>query len=255
MIDTHTHLNDSKFEADLDEVVARAFQAGVQRMVVCGFDMESSRAAVEIAGHYDGVYATVGVHPHDAKSFDDDARATLAKLSHDAKVVAIGEIGLDFHYDFSPREEQVAAFEAQIDLAGELGLPMVVHSRKSNPEAITILRAKAANIVGCVFHCFSGDESFAREVIDMGFYIGIDGPVTYEGAKKIRRVIEACPLDRLLIETDCPYLTPVPHRGERNEPAYVRYVAEEVARIKGMDFDELVSATTASAKALFTRLT
>lgn len=251
LIDTHAHLNDPKFADDIDEVLARAGEAGVERIIVCGFDLESSAAAVELATRYDSVYATVGIHPHDAKSYDAIAERQIEELSRASKVLAIGEIGLDFHYDFSPREMQMAAFEAQINLSGKLGLPIVVHSRESNPEALQVLRHRAANIVGCVFHCFSGDSDFAQSVLDLGFYIGVDGPVTYKASEKLRRVVEACPLDRLLVETDCPYLTPVPYRGKRNEPAYVRYVAEEVARAKGISLQELADATSNNARRLF----
>jgi TatD DNase family protein len=251
LIDTHAHLNDAKFADDVAEVLARASEAGVERINVCGYDLESSAAAVELAGRFESVYATVGIHPHDAKSYDANAEREIEELSRASKVLAIGEIGLDFHYDFSPRGQQVAAFEAQIDLAGRLGLPIVVHSRESNPEALQVLRGRARNIVGCVFHCFSGDSDFAQSVLEMGFYIGIDGPVTYKASEKLRGIVETCPLDRLLVETDCPYLTPVPHRGHRNEPAYVRYVAEEVARVKGISLHELAEATCDNARRLF----
>jgi TatD DNase family protein len=232
-------------------VIARANDAGVGRIIVCGYDLPSSGAAVELAERYDCVFATVGVHPHDAKSYHDETPMRLTELSRRPKVLAIGEIGLDFHYDFSPRPNQIRAFESQIDLAGSLNLPIVIHSRESNPEALQVLRAHASNIVGGVFHHFSGDEDFARQVLDMGFYIGIDGPVTYKASEKSRRVVEMCPLDRILVETDCPYLTPIPHRGKRNEPAYVRYVVEEIARIKGKTIEELAEVTTRNARALF----
>lgn len=254
LIDTHAHLNDSKFESDIDEVVARANAAGVGRIIVCGYDLESSRAAVELASRFDCVFATVGVHPHDAKHYDSDTEAAIVELSHAERVLAIGEIGLDFHYDFSPRARQMAAFEAQIELAYTLSLPIVVHSRESNDEALEVLKERARNIIGCVFHCFSGDEDFARRVLDMGFYIGVDGPVTYKASEKLRRVIELCPMDRLLVETDCPYLTPIPHRGKRNEPAYVRYVAEEVARVKGVTIEEVAEATSRNTRCLFRQL-
>jgi TatD DNase family protein len=251
LIDTHAHLNDARFESDVDEVIARAKAAGVERMIVCGYDLESSRASVQLAGRFEGAYATVGIHPHDAKSYSAEIESAIEELSRAPKVLAIGEIGLDYHYDLSPRCAQVAAFEAQVDLAAKLGLPIVVHSRESNDEALQVLAGRAGNIIAGVFHCFSGDVAFARAVLDRGFYIGIDGPVTYKASDKLRAVVEACPLDRLLIETDCPYLTPVPHRGRRNEPAYVRYVAEEAARVKGISFEELAEATSANARKLF----
>ncbi|MCL4499546.1 MAG: TatD family hydrolase [Chloroflexi bacterium] len=251
LIDTHAHLNDIKFASDLPEVIAHAREAGVGGIIVVGYDLASSRDAIEIASRFDCVYATVGVHPHDAKSYDASTPGALAELSRNEKVVAIGEIGLDFHYDFSPRPAQLAVLEDQVRLAGLLGLPIVVHSRESNPQVLQVLRQQSENIHGCVFHYFSGDEEFAREVLDMGFYIGIDGPITYKASEVKRRVVEMCPLDRLLIETDCPYLAPIPYRGKRNEPAYARIVAEEAARIKGISLEELAEATTRNACALF----
>ena len=251
LIDTHAHLNDSKFASELPEVIARAREAGVGGIIVCGYDLASSRDAVEIASRFECVYATVGVHPHDAKNYDESTPRTLAELARNEKVVAIGEIGLDFHYAFSPRLAQLAAIEDQVRLAGTLGLPIVIHSRESNPQVLQVLRQHSENIHGCVFHFFSGDEEFAREVLDMGFYIGIDGPITYKASEMQRRVVEMCPLDRLLIETDCPYLAPIPHRGKRNEPAYARIVAEEAAKIKGISLEELAEATTRNARALF----
>ncbi len=251
LIDTHAHLNDSKFAQDIEDVVIRANEAGVDRILVCGYDLESSGAAVDLAARFTSVYATVGVHPHDARSYDAETEAAIAELSGAKKVLAIGEIGLDFHYDFSPRPQQISAFEAQVDLAWKLQLPIVVHSRESNHEALEVLQERARNIIGCVFHCFSGDEDFARRVLDMGFYIGVDGPITYKASDKLRRVVEICPMNRLLVETDCPYLTPVPHRGKRNEPAYVRYVAEEVERVKKATPEEVACATSANARRLF----
>ena len=251
LIDTHAHLNDPKFSHDLPDVISRAEDAGVGRIIVCGYDIKTSRTAVDLASRYESIHATVGVYPHDSKTFDDKSLAVLADLSTYAKVLAIGEIGLDFHYDFSPRPDQFAAFEAQIELAGSLDLPIVIHSRESNPEVMQVLRGRLANIKAGVFHCFSGDEDFAREVLDAGFHIGVDGPITYQASEKLRRVVAMCPDDRLLIETDCPYLTPIPHRGKRNEPAYVRYVAEEVARVKGTTIQIVAEQTSRNARALF----
>ena len=253
MIDTHTHLNDPKFEVDLDEVISRAKAAGVERIVVCGYDLPSSLRAVEIAERYESAYATVGVHPHDSKTFGEEMVHELRELSGAGKVIAIGETGLDFHYDFSPRPNQIAAFEKHLELAREVGLPVVVHSRESHGEAVAALKS-AGEIAGCVFHCFSGDEKAAEEVLELGFYIGVDGPVTYRSSEELRRVVEMCPLNRLLIETDCPYLAPVPHRGKRNEPAYVRCVCEEVARVRGISPPEAAEITTRNARRLFGRM-
>lgn len=251
LIDTHTHLNDPAFSDDLEEVVARSSAADVRGIVVCGYDLQSSRCAVEMAARFECVRATVGVHPHDSKSYDPEVERGIAELSRDPGVIAIGEIGLDFHYDFSPRSDQIAAFEAQIELADRIGLPLVIHSRKSDSEVLQVLRRCAANIRGCVFHCFSGDERTAGEVLEMGYYIGVDGPITYKNAEKLRGVAQMCPLERLLLETDCPYLSPVPHRGRRNEPAHVRLVAQAVAGVKGVSLEEVAAATTSNAETLF----
>jgi TatD DNase family protein len=252
LTDTHTHLNDPKFEPDLNEVISRARNAGVEMMVVCGFDMPSSWRAVEIAEAYAGICATVGVHPHDSKSFLEGDLRVLRELSSTDKVIAIGEIGLDFHYDFSPRADQVAAFQMQLDLANNLGLPAVIHSRESHMDTVAMIRS--AGTTEAVFHYFSEDEDAAREVLDMGFYVGVDGPVTYKNSETLRRVVEACPLDRLLIETDCPYSAPVPHRGRRNEPAFVGLVCQEVARVKKISPEEAAEATSANARRLFRRM-
>lgn len=251
MIDTHTHLNDEKFDADLDDVIARARAAGITGMIVCGYDVQSSRKAIEIACRYEDVWATVGVHPHDAKSYADDTSEVLAELARRPGVVAIGETGLDFHYDFSPRPAQIAAFESQLELAARLEMPVVVHSRESNAESLEIVTRWMSSLKGCMFHCFSGDEHFAREALDAGCDIGVDGPVTYRREDVLRRVVEICPMDRLLIETDCPYLAPVPFRGKRNEPAYLGCIAQEVARVKSSAVEQIAEATRANARKLF----
>ena len=254
LIDTHAHLNDPKFTSDLDEVVSRARDAGLDRIVVCGYDLPSSRAAIDIAARFEGVFATVGIHPHDAKSVSREAMGELGELSRAPKVIAIGETGLDFHYDFSPRPAQIEAFEAHIELAERVGLPVVIHSRESNDQALEVIESSAANIAGCVFHCFSGDEEFARRVVDAGFYIGIDGPITFGSSEKLRQVVQGAPLERLLIETDSPYLAPVPHRGKRNEPGYLVHIAEEVARIRGLAVEDIARITSENARRLFPAL-
>lgn len=251
LVDTHTHLNDEAFSNDLDEVVSRAEAAGVTRLVVCGYDIESSISAVKMTRQFDCVRATVGVHPHDSKTFGPAAEQHIEELSQDPKVIAIGEIGLDFHYDHSPRPDQYAAFEAHIEIANRAGLPIVIHSRDSEKEVLRVLRAAAKNIRRCVMHCFSGDKETAEEALGMGCYLGFDGPITFKNAEKLRDVVRMCPIDRCLVETDCPYLSPVPHRGKRNEPAHVRLVAQAIARIKEIDLEEVCAVTTANAYALF----
>ncbi len=251
LIDTHAHLNDDAFRADLPQVIDRAHEQGVIRIIVCGYDLDSSRAAVQMAQEYESVFATVGIHPHDARSYGPDVELQLAELSRAPKVLAIGEIGLDFHYDFSPRDAQASALDAQLRLAATLQLPVVIHSRESNPEVLDAVSRHASQIKGGVFHCFSGDEAFAERVLELGFYIGVDGPLTYKKSEALRSVVRMCPMERLLVETDCPYLTPVPYRGKRNEPSYVRFVAEEVARIKETTLENVASATTKNACLLF----
>ncbi len=252
MIDTHTHLNDPKFEPDLDAVVERAADAGIEAIVVCGYDLASSLQAVDIARRQI-CFAAVGVHPHDSKKLTQADIGRLRELCSLDKVIAIGETGLDFHYNFSPPADQIAAFEKHLELAGEVGLPVVVHSREAHKETVEVMKAAGA-IPGGVFHCFSGNCAAAAEVLNMGFYIGVDGPVTYKNAETLREVVEMCPIDRLLIETDCPYLSPMPHRGKRNEPAYVKLVCAEVGRIKRISLEETAQATSANARRLFRRL-
>ncbi len=254
LIDTHTHLDFPQFDADREAVIQRAQAAGVGLMINVGADLESSRAAVALAEKYDCIYAAVGVHPHEAKKLDGAALAELRDLATHPQVVAVGEIGLDFYRDLSPRDVQRRAFQAQLAWAGRLGKPVIIHDREAHDEVLAILTdwVAAAPERRCgVFHCFSGDLAMARRAVALGFYLGVDGPITYQNARKLPEIVEWLPLDRLLIETDCPYLTPHPHRGERNEPAYVRLVAERIAALKGISVEELAQATTANARRLF----
>ena len=258
LIDTHAHLDMPQFEADRAAVVERAQAAGVEVIINAGADLESSRRAVALTEQYPGVYAGVGVHPHDAKTLDGDALAALRELARQPKVVAVGEIGLDFYRNLSPQDVQRRAFQAQLAWAARLGKPVIVHDREAHAEVLKALTSWVAGLAGSplagrvgVLHSFSGDLLMAKRAIDLGFYISISGPVTYQNARRLAEIIQALPLDRLLIETDCPYLTPHPHRGKRNEPAYVRLVAEKVAEIKGLTLDEVATATTANARRLF----
>ena len=258
LIDTHAHLDSPKFDADRIAVVERAQAAGVKIIINAGADLESSRQAVALAGQYPEVYAGVGVHPHDAKTLDGEVLAALRELARQPKVVAVGEIGLDFYRNLSPQDAQRRAFQAQLAWAARLGKPVIVHDREAHAEVLKALtiwaaglaRSSLAGRVG-VLHSFSGDLLMAKRAIDLGFYISISGPVTYQNAQRLAEIVQALPLDRLLIETDCPYLPPHPHRGKRNEPAYVQLVAEKVAEIKDLPLDEVAAATTANAKRLF----
>jgi TatD DNase family protein len=254
LIDTHSHLDDTRYDADREAVIARARETGVETMVTIGCDLTSSRSAVALAEHYPFIYASVGVHPHEVKHIGDDWYDELRRLAQREKVVAYGEIGLDYHYNHSPPKLQRDRFREQIGLARELHLPIVVHTREAQDDTIAILREEHAGDIGGVFHCFSGDAWLAKDALDLGFYLSFSGVVTFQNATMLRDIVKTVPLDRILIETDGPYLTPVPHRGRRNEPAFVRLVAEKIAEIKGMDavsVEEIGRVTSDNARRLF----
>lgn len=250
LIDTHAHLNDEEYQNDLPEIIERAQEASVSKIIVCGYDIISSRKAIQLATKYEPVYAAVGIHPHDAGNVDETAINLIAEMARNPKVVAIGEIGLDYHYSFFPRKTQAEIFEVQINLAAQLNLPIIIHSRESNHDAINIL-SNATKLVGGVFHCYSGDEEMLQGILGLGMYIGIDGPITFKNSNTLIRVLHCCPINRLLLETDCPYLTPHPLRGRRNEPSYLPYIAEKVASILGVSTQYIASVTTQNARALF----
>lgn len=257
LIDTHVHLDFYQFDRDRDAVLARAWQAGVVAIVTIGTNLETSQAAVALTEAHERVFATVGFHPHDAKTADDAALAELQDLAHHPKVVAIGEIGLDFYRDHSPRDVQRRVFSQQLQIAAELGKPVVIHSREAHTDTIDILHrwatqcpAPASQHRG-VLHCFSGNLAMAQAAIKLGFFLGVDGPVTYRNARQLSAIVKDLPLNRLLIETDAPFLAPHPHRGKRNEPAYVQLVAEKIADLKNLPLQEIAQVTTANAQALF----
>ncbi|MBC7259924.1 MAG: TatD family hydrolase [Chloroflexi bacterium] len=253
-IDTHAHLDFSQFDADREDVLGRAWAVGLVAIVNAGADLPSSRAGVELSAKHERIFAAVGVHPHDAKDLTASALAELEALARAPKVVAIGEIGLDFYRDLSPRPAQRQAFEAQLDLAARLRKPVIVHDRDAHGEVMTILRgwegASPLPEKG-VLHCFSGSLEMALEAVELGFLISVAGPITYPNARKLPEIAAALPLDRLLVETDCPFLAPHPHRGKRNEPAYVALVAEAVARARGVPVAEVARITTANAVRVF----
>ena len=248
LIDSHAHLDDPQFEGDREVVIARARDAGLVAILNAGIDPASSRASVGLAGTHDLVYAAVGVHPHDATSVTPAVLAELRTLARHPKVVAIGEIGLDYYRDLSPRAAQRQAFADQLALAEELSLPVVVHSRDAHDDVLVMLRGFSGT---GVIHSYSAGPERLDEVLAMGFYIGLSGPVTFPKAQRLRAVAAAVPLDRLLIETDCPYLTPLPYRGRRNEPAYVQYVARQVARARNVPEERVMQATTDNVYRLF----
>ena len=255
LIDTHTHLDDARYEGDRDAVIARAQDAGVQTFVTIGCDLETSRAAVALAERYPFIYATVGVHPHEVKRIEERWYAELRQLARHPKVIAYGEIGLDYHYDHSPRETQRTRFREQVRVARDLQLPIVIHTREAQEDTITILREERAPEVGGVFHCFSGDAWLAKDALDLGFYLSFSGVVTFQNATMLRDIVKTVPMDRILIETDCPYLAPVPHRGKRNEPAHVKLVAEKIASIKStekpLSLEEVERITSDNARRAF----
>jgi len=248
LIDSHAHLNFPQFDADREAVIARARKAGLVAILNVGTDLASSRTAVKLAEKYDFLYAAVGVHPHDARTLTPTVLDELRRLARHPKVVAIGEIGLDYYRDLSPRPMQQWAFADQLALAAELGLPVVVHSREAHDDVLATLQGWDG--VG-VLHSYSAGPERLEEVLELGFYIGISGPVTFPKANRLRAVAATVPLERLLVETDCPYLTPEPHRGRRNEPAYVQYVVEAVARARETSPKAVARATADNARRLF----
>jgi TatD DNase family protein len=251
LFDTHAHLNADQYKEDLDEVMERAKEAGVSNIVVVGFDTLTINRAMELAEAHDHIYACVGWHPVDAIDMTDEDLKWIEELASHPKVVAIGEMGLDYHWDKSPHDIQKEVFRKQIRLAKKVKLPIVIHNRDATADIVEILREEGAAEVGGIMHCFSGSVEIAKECLDMNFYISLGGPVTFKNAKKPKEVALEVPLDKLLIETDCPYLTPHPYRGQRNEPSYVKLVAEEIAEIKGISFEEIARATSDNAKKIF----
>lgn len=250
LIETHAHLTDPRFKQDLEEVISRALEAGIEYIVNVGYDLRNSRESVDLAARHDCCYAAVGVHPHDAKEVDDRALAELEEMARESKVVALGEIGLDFYRDRSPREAQKEAFRKQLELAGRLELPVIVHDRDAHAETMEIL--KEAKPKKAVLHCFAGDAAMAREVAKNGWLASVAGPVTYKNSKHLPEVIKAVSAEGLMLETDCPYLPPEPHRGGRSEPAHIPLIAKRIAELLApLTYEDVCRTTTANAKAFF----
>jgi TatD DNase family protein len=247
LTDTHTHLDASQFNEDREEMIQRAWDVGVTRIVNVGFNRETIPTTMELAEKYDFIYAIIGWHPQDAKDMLPGDLEWIEELSKHEKVVAIGEIGLDYHWDTSPKDVQNRVFREQIRLAKKIGKPIVIHNREAHHDIIEVLREEKAAEVGGIMHCFSGSWDTAKMCLDMNFYISFGGPVTFKNAKQPKEVLAQVPLDRLLIETDAPYLTPHPNRGMRNESSYVKLVAEAAAEIRGMSLEELAQVTTNNA--------
>ena len=247
--DTHAHYDSSKFDADRDAVLRALPESGVTLVVDPGDNAERSRRAVELAQQYPHVYAAVGWHPEEAESWDENSLPAIRELAKQPKVCAIGEVGLDYYWDTTYRERQKEMFRAQIELALELDLPVIVHDREAHGDSLEIVRDYPA--LRGVFHCFSGSVEMAQELLRRGWYLGFDGPITYKNAARAPEVIRICPMERILLETDSPYLAPVPNRGKRNDSRNLPYIAATVARIKDMPVEAVAAQTMENGKKLF----
>ena len=252
LIDTHCHLDWKAFEPDREAVIDRAVQSGVTRMITIGVDGPSSRRAIEIAQQHEAVYAAVGVHPNDCASFDAALLQEIRSLAEHPKVVAIGEIGLDYYWKKVAHDAQAQAFRAQLELAAEINKPVIIHSREAALDVVAVLEdfTQQAHLTGTL-HSYFDDLAVAQRAFAIGFYIGVTGPITFKKSDREREIIRQVPLDRVLLETDAPFLTPVPHRGERNEPAYVQHVAETIAQVRGQSVEDIARQSTQNAERLF----
>ena len=250
LVDTHAHLNDERFDEHRDAVIASLREYNIAAVINAAFDLASSRLGAELAAKYQNNYATVGIHPHSATDVDEAALDEIGALYKCTHVVAIGEIGLDYHYDYSPREAQQKAFRSQLSLARQLGAKIVLHNREATADTMMILREES-NVHEGVMHCFSGSIETAREVLDMGLYISLGGAVTFKNASKLIEVARFVPLERLLLETDCPYLAPTPFRGKRNSSLYLPYVVEAIAELKGISAEQVIEQTEKNARDLY----
>lgn len=260
LVDTHCHLDFHVFNTDRDAIVSEARSQGVTKILNPGIDLLTSQAIVQMASDMEGVFAAVGVHPNESTGWDEESYAHLEQLARKPKVVAIGEIGLDFYRDRAPKDIQRRVFQHQLELARSVGLPVIIHTRQSIHETFDYLEDWIASLKVYnqllaaqpgVFHSFSGNEEDARRVIDLGFFIGITGPVTFKNAPALQKLVAGLPVERILIETDAPFLSPHPHRGDRNRPAWVRLIAEKIAELKHLPLEDAAKITTANANRLF----
>jgi len=252
LIDSHAHIQGKEYAGEAADVIARARAAGVEKIIAVGAgDMSSNTEAVALADSFPNIYATVGMHPHDAKDVGADQLCALRELTSRPKVIAVGETGLDYYYNHSPHEVQRRVFIQFIHMARQTGLPIVVHERDAAQEAAELLRSEGGRELHGVIHCFTGNYEAACVYLDLGFYLSFTGIITFKNAGPLRDVVRKVPLERILVETDSPFLTPVPHRGKRNEPAYVRLVAETVANVQSIALEEVARITTENAQNLF----
>lgn len=257
LIDTHCHFNFEDYDQDRDQVWADSHAAGVRRIIIPAVDIQTSHEAIALAEKYEGIYVAVGIHPNSTAEFDEDVIPAIRELASHPKVVSIGEIGLDYYWDKSPKSQQFRAFEAQLALARELELPVIIHNREASDDTLTILEKWAQELPDTlkarpgVLHSFSGDVAIAKRALDIGFYLGFTGPITYKNADEMRRVAATTPLNRILVETDAPFLTPIPHRGKRNAPAYIPIMVDRLASLHYILTEEMGRYTTENAVTLF----
>lgn len=251
LFDTHTHINVKQFDGDVEEVVQRAREAGVKRMSVVGFDYPTIDKAFELAEQFEEIYLTIGWHPTEAGSFTDEVESFLRERLGRERVVAVGETGLDYHWMNDPEDVQEEAFRRQIQLSKDVGKPLVIHNRESTEDVYRIMKGVGLGEAGGIMHSFGVDVHWLEKFLELGFHISLSGVVTFKNAPEVKEIAKAVPLDKLLIETDAPYLAPEPNRGKRNEPAYVKHVAAEIARLKGMTPEEVAKQTTRNANRLF----
>lgn len=252
LFDSHAHINLGHYDADRENIIAEMFEKKIEKIVIPGVDLATITSAIELAEkNPNKIYAGVGFHPQDAIKWDDSFYDTLKQLTNKECVVAIGEVGLDYYWDTTPKEIQHRVLKLQIELAKECKLPLIIHTRDSLEDTFQVLKENKANEVGGVFHCFSGDLDFAKKCLELNFYISFAGNITFKNAQNLRDVAKIIPLENILIETDSPYLTPMPNRGKRNSPSYVEFVAKQIAEIKGLTFEEVANVTYNNACKLF----
>lgn len=250
-IDTHAHLFYPNFEGELDEIISRSKQDGVDYILVPATDLKTSEQVIQLTKKYESIYGAVGVHPHDTKDWNSSFIPTIENLAKNNKIVGIGEIGLDYYYDFSPKEKQIEAFKAQIDLAIKLDLPVIIHNRDSDKDMMEIIRSYCGAGLKAQFHCFNGSLEDAMELVGMNYMISFTGNITFKKSDELRRILQHIPPENLLLETDSPFMTPVPHRGKRNEPAYVKYVAEKIAELHKLRLEDVAKITSFNAFRIF----
>jgi len=251
LIDSHAHLDMQDFDEDRIKVIERSIEGGVTQIITVGIDLDSSLYALELAKKHESIYATVGYHPHNAQKCDPQYLEKLSEMSLEPKVVAWGEIGLDFFRSYSPKDDQLKIFLRQLEIADDLNLPVIIHDREAHNDVLTILKKMGKGERKGVIHCFSGDTDLAMAFIELGYYISIPGTVTYKKAVQTKEVASSIPLEYMLVETDAPFLAPVPKRGKRNEPLFVTFTAQEIASLRSIEFEEVAEQTSRNAKTLF----